>query len=105
MDIFNKDFSTLSLLQKLLFFLLLPIGILFLLWKLKDLLSSSKEDSARKSADDKSKDLDSKIESTKIEESKIEGSIETLEKEKKDALDKANSQDAVDFYNSRKSDK
>lgn len=93
--------SSMSLLQKLMAVLLLPITLLALIFKAKRAIDGFFEDGKRKEVDEKDKELQEKISSTSAQISRQEGLVEGLEKAKEQAVKSAETQDSVSFHNSR----
>lgn len=100
----SKKWKSLSLFQKALFLTLSPFVVLLALTGIGRSILAWLELLTRKKVDSKDKELSQKT--SELEEKTKEAfeNIEKLEKEKKDAADKAkdlDAQQAVDFWNSR----
>ena len=98
------DLKSLSIIQKILLFVLLPVLVVAFFLGGKDLILSFINNLNRKKTDNTDKELQEKKQNASVSAAKIEGSIETLEKEKEDAIKKVDSDtfDPSDFYNKRK---
>ena len=98
------DLKNLNAVQKILLFVLLPVLVVAFFLGGKDLIFGFIDGLSRKKTDDTDKDIQDKKVATSLASAKIEGSIETLEKEKADAIKKVDSDtsDPSDFYNKRK---
>lgn len=98
------DLKNLSVLQKILLFVLIPVIIASFFLGGKDLIFGFINGLERKKTDDTDKDLQEKKQNSSVAAAKIEGNIETLEKEKENAIKKVDSDTSnpSDFYNNRK---
>lgn len=95
-------FSQMSLLQKIMAIILLPLTIIALLMKAKNAIDNLIEDRKRKQVDQKDQELQAKIEQTEKQVSKEEGKLESLQEAKQEAVKESESQDPVSFHNLRK---
>lgn len=82
------------------FLLIFPIALLAIVYGIPQFLQSNKK--KRDQTDSKDKSLGSQINKVEKESSRHEGEVSRLKKEKQDALEKSEGEDAASFHNRRK---
>lgn len=98
----KEKISSLELARKLALVVLAPLALIAFILSVKKIIQNALDSSRRDNTDKQHEEMQSKMKDLEIQSAKHEGRVQELEKQKKEALNKADQDDPISFHNRRK---